>query len=316
MIIKINKKNAGQRLDKFLAGSLDNLSRSQIQKLIIAQLVSVNDMVASPHYNLKSGDIINLQKKLFKNNLPVKNKNIKIKPIDYDIPIIDETNQFLVINKPAGLAVHGTDNYTLADWLKAKYPKIKNIGDDPDRPGIVHRLDKDVSGLMIIAKTKEAFDQFKKQFQHRTIVKEYTALVHGKIQKDQGIINFPIKRAKDGYKMAAMPLTVKGEPAKSGRLAETQFWIKARLINYTLLKIKIRTGRTHQIRVHLAAYDHPVVGDNIYATAKARIQNKKIGLNRIFLVADHLNFIDTAGKQKNYNIDLTEELTDILKIVK
>lgn len=320
MIIKITEKNSGARLDKFLANSdsiwLKNRpSRSQIQKLIERAVIKVNHSPTSSHYSLKPNDIINIQKKSLKNGTQIEEKASTITP-NHNIEIISATDEFLIINKPAGLAVHGATGYNLTDWLKTKYPKIKTVGDDQARPGIVHRLDKDVSGLMIIAKTQTAFDHFKKQFQNRTIIKEYTALVHGKIKKDADIINFPIKRSREGYKMAAMPLTTRGKPAENGRLAETEFQVITRLINYTLLKIKIKTGRTHQIRVHLAAYDRPVVGDNIYGTARTRTQNKKLGLNRIFLIADHLGFNDLNNTRKDYKIGLTEELKSILKVVK
>lgn len=306
-------------MDKFLTNRdaiwKSKLSRSQIQQLIEQGTILVNNLLTTSHCRLKPGDIINV-KKIGKKESKTNTDNNRDSKLKEPIEIIKETAEFLVINKPAGLAVHGQGNYTLADWLKAKYPQIKKIGDDPERPGIVHRLDKDVSGLMVIAKTQAAFDNLKNQFQDRTIIKEYTALVYGKIQKDNGIINFPIKRAKDGYKMAAIPLTVKGRPAQEGRPAETQFRIKTRFINYTLLKIRIKTGRTHQIRVHLSAYDHPLTGDKAYGTAKTRRQNKKLGLNRIFLIADHLSFIDLTNSQQNLEINLTEELKNILKIVK
>ncbi|OGF23050.1 hypothetical protein A3D45_00110 [Candidatus Falkowbacteria bacterium RIFCSPHIGHO2_02_FULL_42_9] len=320
MIIKITKKTAGLRLDKFLASSQtiwgkNQPSRSQIQKLIEKNVIKINGLPTLAHAWLKSSDIINVQKILAKKNQRSQKAIPKTAP-EPKIEIIDETAELLIINKPAGLIVHGTAGDTLADWLKTKYPKIKTIGDDPDRPGIVHRLDKEVSGLMVIAKTQGSFNHLKKQFQSRTIIKEYTALVHGQIQRDASTINFPIQRSSAGYKMAALPLTTKGELTNHGRSAETEFRVITRLINYTLLKIKIKTGRTHQIRVHLAAYGHPVVGDKIYGTAKTKRQNKKLNLNRVFLIADHLSFTDLANKQKDFKISLTEELKNILKIVK
>lgn len=316
MTIKITEADSGERLDKFLTNSdLLKLSRNQIKKLIGQGLISINNLTVSSHYILKPGDIINIAKNLSLNKKAAGKKEFAAAP-GHKIKIIHETDKFLVINKPAGLAVHGSANYTLADWLMEKYPKIKKVGDDPERPGIVHRLDKDVSGLMVIAKTQDAFLNLKKQFQDRTIKKEYTALVHGKIMKENAIINFPIKRSREGYKMAAMPATTKGEPTEDGRLAETEFRVLRRLINYTLLKIKIRTGRTHQIRVHLAAYDHPIVGDDIYGTAKSRTQNKKLNLSRIFLIADRLSFTDLTGARQDYKIGLTDELKNILKIIK
>ncbi|MBU0722574.1 RluA family pseudouridine synthase [Patescibacteria group bacterium] len=324
MIIKITEQSAGVRLDKFLANSnLLKLSRNQIQKLIEQGLININNLTVSSHYFLKPGDIINVAKNLSSNKKLIDKK--KFTRLDnkhlagfvsapcHKIKIIHETDEFLVINKPAGLAIHGSANYTLADWLMEKYPGIIQVGEDSERPGIVHRLDKDVSGLMVIAKTQTTFNNLKKQFQNRTVKKQYTALVHGKIKKDSATINFPIKRARKGYKMAAMPATTRGEPTQAGRMAETEFQIKQRLINYTLLKIKIKTGRTHQIRVHLTAYDHPIVGDNIYSTVKTRMQNKKLGLSRIFLIADRLSFIDLKNKRQNYKINLPEELKNILK---
>lgn len=316
MAIKITEINSGKRLDKFLANSgFLKISRSQIQKLIKPGLINVNRLTVSPHYTLKPGDAINIAKNLSPDKKLIAKKKSAGAP-DHKIKIVQEADEFLVINKPARLAVHGLADYTLSDWLIERYPKIKKVGDDQRRPGIVHRLDKNVSGLMVIAKTQAAFSHLKKQFQKRTVVKEYTALVHGKIKKDDGLINFPIKRAQDGYKMAALPATVKGQPAQIGRLAETKFQVKQRLINYTLLKIKIKTGRTHQIRVHLAAYDHPIVGDNTYGTAKTRAQNKKLGLNRIFLIADYLSFLDLRNDRQDFKIHLTQELKNILKIVK
>jgi len=316
MTIKITEQSAGIRLDKFLANSnFLKLSRNQIQKLIKQGLISINNLSVSVHYLLKPGDTIIIAKNLNSDKKLIDKKEFIDAP-DHKIKIIHETDEFLVINKPAGLAVHGSDSYALADWLREKYPSIRQVGDDPQRPGIVHRLDKDVSGLMVIAKTQAAFNNLKKQFQNRTVKKEYTALVHGKIAKDSATINFPIKRSRQGYKMAAMPATVKGEPTEDGRLAETEFKVLQRLINYTLLKIKIKTGRTHQIRVHLAAYGYPIVGDDTYSTAKTRIQNKKLGLNRIFLIADRLSFTDLTGARQDYKIGLTDELKNLLKIVR
>jgi len=313
MIIKITEQFIETRLDKFLARQLKDLSRSQIQKLIKQRAITVSGLSVSPHYGLKAGDIIKITEKPYR---PEKTTEKNLPKNPPDIKIMAETEEFLVINKPAGLTVHGRAPYTLADWFKAKYPGLARVGDDPERPGIVHRLDKDVSGLLVIAKTQAAFNDLKKQFQNRTVKKQYTALVYGKIKQDSGLINFPIKRAQDGYKMAAIPLTVKGETAVEGRQAETHFQIIKKFINYTLLKITIKTGRTHQIRVHLAAYDHPLVGDNIYATAKTRRQNKKLGLSRIFLIADQLSFTDLTNNLQYYKINLTDELKNLLKIVK
>ena len=232
---------------------------------------------------------------------------------------IFENNDFLVINKPAGLLVHGANHIkepTLADQLLKKYPELAKIGEDPCRPGIMHRLDKQVSGLMVIAKMQAYFDHLKKQFQDRTIIKIYIALVYGKIEKDEDEINFPIQRSSKGHKMAALPFTTKGKLTKEGRQAITEFEIIKKFINYTLLKVKIKTGRTHQIRVHLSAYGHPIVGDDLYSTKKTREKNRKIKLNRIFLAATELSFMDLNKKQKTFKINLPNELKEVLQKIK
>ncbi|HZJ41166.1 MAG TPA: RNA pseudouridine synthase, partial [Candidatus Saccharimonadales bacterium] len=221
--------------------------------------------------------------------------------------IVFEDNDYLVINKPAGLAVHGGGNIkeeTLADLLIARYPEIIKVGDDEARPGIVHRLDKEVSGLMVIAKNNNSFDNLKEQFKKRDINKQYLALAYGKVINDEGEINFPIKRSSEGYKMAAMPLNAvdlltrhNPKSRDTGNIAGvfkakeaiTLFKVKARFINYTFLEVKIKTGRTHQIRVHFFAYGHPLVGDNLYCTKKTKTKNEKINLGRIFLMASQLS---------------------------
>lgn len=236
------------------------------------------------------------------------------------IKIIFEDDAYLVIDKPAGLLVHGGPHIkeeSLVDWLLKKYPKIKEVGEDPFRPGIVHRLDKEVSGLMIVAKTQEAFRHFKKQFQSRRNIKEYTALVYGKIIKDSDEINFPIKRASVGFKMAAVPKNFESENKDSKiREAISQFEVIKKFINYSLLKVRIKTGRTHQIRVHLSAYGYPLVGDDLYSTKKTRIKNKKNQLGRIFLQATQLSFKDPKGEKKSFSLALAPELQDFLSRVK
>ncbi len=235
--------------------------------------------------------------------------------------LIEANEEFLVINKPSGLLVHGAPHIkdqpeTLANQLLADYPEIARVGEDPDRPGLMHRLDMLVSGLMVVARTQASFDHLKSQFKSRTVTKLYTALVYGSVDADEGEIDFLIQRSSKGHKMAALPKTVKGETNPLGRRAITEFCVRRHFINYTLLEIKIRTGRTHQIRTHLSAYGYPVVGDDLYGTKKTRIKNKKLELGRIFLVAHHLEFDDLDGKRRSYTIDLPDELTDFLNKLK
>ncbi|PIR93110.1 RNA pseudouridine synthase [Candidatus Falkowbacteria bacterium CG10_big_fil_rev_8_21_14_0_10_43_10] len=308
--LKVKKNDSGQRLDIFLTDKL-NLSRSKVQKLIKRGAVLVNDKVVSAHYTIQENDKI----------YPVKSRQggdfAESKIISQGklpkFKIISETDDYLVINKPAGVIVHGGEGInkpTLTDALEKKYPAIKKIGEDPLRPGIVHRLDKEASGLMVIAKNNKTFDHLKEQFKKRAILKKYLALVHGRTEKENDEIDFPISRSAKGYKMAARPNN------QGGRRAITDFAVKQNFINYTLLEVAIKTGRTHQIRVHLSAYGQPVVGDDLYGNKKTRAQNAKLKLKRIFLHAYILGFYDLRGKWQEFKIELPVELKKILKNVK
>ncbi len=233
--------------------------------------------------------------------------------------LINEQPEYIVINKPAGLLTHGAPHIkesNLIDQILTDFPDIANVGEDPFRPGIMHRLDKLASGLLVIARNMDSFDNLKKQFQKRTVSKTYSALVYGQMEGDGERITFPIKRSTKGFKMAAIPNTNKGKKNIDGRQAITDFWVEKKFINYTLLKVKIKTGRTHQIRVHMSAYGHPIVGDDLYGTKKTRIKNKKLNLGRIFLVARKLEFTDLAGEKKTYQINLPTELKEFMKKVK
>jgi 23S rRNA pseudouridine1911/1915/1917 synthase len=319
MKIKIESKDEKKRLDKFLTEVLTDYSRSQIQKMIKSGQVMVGGKTASVHCFLKIGDEVEIGEP---KEIKEEKKVSKLVKKNYDLKkmIVSENDEYLIINKPAGLTAHGADHITeetLADIIIKKYPKLKKIGDDPARPSIVHRLDKEASGLMAIPKTQDSFDNLKRQFQKRTVKKEYTALVYGQIARASGQINFPIKRSSAGHKMAALPETVRGEKDLQGaRRAVTEFKIKERFINYTLLKVKIITGRTHQIRCHLNAYGFPLVGDDLYSTKKSRDMNKKNNINRVFLAATKLGFKNLAGEEVFYEIDLPGELKNFLERVK
>ncbi|MFH1744611.1 MAG: RluA family pseudouridine synthase [bacterium] len=314
--IKIKEKFAGERIDKFLHKTLVSISRSQLQKLIKDEYILVNDKNVSTHYVLKEDDTIAIKKTT---NMPEIKKISEKKRKQPPLTIIDETNEYIIINKPAGVIVHGAPGIkekTLVDTLLQKYPSLSKIGEDPQRPAIVHRLDKDASGLMVIPKTQDSFDNLKKQFQKRTINKKYIVLVYGEILKEADEIRFPIRRSSAGYKMAALPKTVKMEKNKEGKIAISEFKIIKKFINYTLIEVKIKTGRTHQVRVHMSAYGHPLVGDNLYGTQKTKEANKKLNMTRIFLVADELGFTDLQGIKRNYKIDLPEELKGLMKKIK
>jgi 23S rRNA pseudouridine1911/1915/1917 synthase len=252
-------------------------------------------------------------------------ENIK----NYNIEIIDETNDFLIVYKPAGLIVHGgpgVKDKALSDLLVSQYPEIIDVGEDSNRPGIVHRLDKEVGGLLIIARNNESFSFFKEKFKNRLIKKGYTTLVYKQIVADFDTINFPIARSKKTGKMVALPLSVSNIKNKlnnrdkgniksilSSKEAETKFNVSKRFVNYSLLNIETSTGRTHQIRVHLSAYGHPIVGDNIYGDKKSKLNNKKINLTRVFLEADKLSFTNLNKKKYSYKLNLPKNLENFLK---
>jgi 23S rRNA pseudouridine1911/1915/1917 synthase len=239
-----------------------------------------------------------------------------------DPEIIFENEDFVVINKPAGLMVHGvkvgekrrTDvaraaEPTLVDWLLARYPEIKNVGDEPTlRPGIVHRLDKATSGVMVVAKTQPSFERLKKLFQEHRMQKTYFALVQGVPKNKKGIIDAPIgikngslKRSVHSSKMAKSAVTEYAVVKEIGSSGGGNSSEKAR---YALLKVNPKTGRTHQIRVHLASIGHPIVGDALYGgSAKAATAP------RLMLHAAVLTFSDEAGSRFEFEASLPAEFS-------
>ena len=195
------------------------------------------------------------------------------------------------------------------------YPKLKGVGEYENRPGIVHRLDREASGVMVIAKNQKMFDHLKNQFKKRETEKEYSVLVHGKIENDHGEIDFDIDRSKDG-RMASRPKTNRLSlrtimKIQFGKDALTEFWIERRFARYTLLKVQIHTGRTHQIRVHMLAFNHPVVGDTLYFNKKLNMTRDK-ELGRLFLHASHLCFRDLKDKKVCFELKLPSELDKFL----
>lgn len=241
--------------------------------------------------------------------------NMDTNPSKILVPsIVYEDNDLLVINKPAGLLTHpvpspsasyGTDPKSVVGWILQKYPQIKNIGDDPVRPGIVHRLDKYTSGLLLIAKTQATFSYLKKLFQERKIKKTYIALVHGELKNDHGIINLPL--GKIGTKQT---IKIHGKKELKEKEAVTEYKVTERFNDYTLLEVSPLTGRTHQIRIHLNSIHHPVVGDNLYGVKKNGLK-----INRLFLHAYRLEFLAPSGKKLLLETDLPQELSKALSLV-
>ncbi len=315
MKYQITPEEKGTRLDKYLVEKLSNLTRSQIQKIIKSGAVLVNGKKPTPHHFLKGGDVIDTQDiKALKKKPVVAPKITKREKMDLpDINIIYEDNDFLVIDKPAGLLTHPVQNQTkepevsLVDWLVKHYPKIKTVGDDTAlRPGIVHRLDKEASGVMIVAKNQKAFDHLKQQFQNREIKKEYRAWIYGKLANEVGTINFAIGRSRESGKMAARPIVdfySDAEENQEGKDSVTDYEVLEVHPHRSLIKAFPRTGRTHQIRVHLYAMGHPLLGDSLYKI-KSFVP---IAAPRLMLHAHKLSFKDFDGVEKTFVSPIPKE---------
>jgi len=244
-----------------------------------------------------------------------------------NIAIIHENNDFLIINKPSGLMVHGdgrSDEATLADWILEKYPDSAGVGEDWEtdsgeiiqRPGIVHRLDRETSGVMVIARTPEAFDHLKRAFQNRTVNKEYHAIVYESVKHDDGIIDASIGKSRKDFRMWSA-----GRGAR-GRLrdAMTRYQVLERFEDtkgnqFTYLACFPETGRTHQIRVHMKYLNHPVVGDNLYAGKRLKVDATSgqyaLGFTRHALHAHMLSFPDMNDREERH--EFTADMPDDFK---
>jgi len=305
-----------KRLDIFLTEKL-KISRSQAQKILIENDIFVNEKkINKAGHWLKNNDQIIIKQKPKEKITAIKKELVK--KTNYKIKIVSETKDYLVIEKPNGLLTHSTDKNepdSLAAILVKKYPELKKVGDDPKRPGIVHRLDKEASGLLVVARTQKMFENLKNQFKNRLVEKEYSVLVHGQVAKDWDEIKFPIERSRTSDRMAAIPATLRGEATISGKNALTEFWVEKRFVNFTLLRVKIHTGRMHQIRVHMLSYNHPVVGDPLYFQKKRKNKWDKI-CGRLFLHCTHLAFSDLDNQRQEFKSSIPKELENFLPLLK
>lgn len=263
---KVCKEYAGMRIDLFLAIKLPMFSRSLLKKLLTHQQVLINQRnLAKPSTTVKEHDIITLL------SIPTQTQRLtKTVLNDLGIKIIAQHQDFLIVNKPAGLVVHPpqqtfTDT-ALTDWLIQNFPQIKSVG-QPERPGIVHRLDRNTSGIMIIALTQDAYQTFTNMFKKREIQKTYIALVVGHPQKS-GTITYPI--ARHPIQKNIMHYFTNISENSSARDAQTDYQVLDYFANYSLVQVKPKTGRTHQIRVHFKAIGHPLLGDTVYGTASKK----------------------------------------------
>ena len=265
-------ESVGERLDKVLAGQLDDLSRAQIQALIKEDRVTVDGQQVKASYRISGGELIGVQ-------IPVPEDDVPPQPENIPLEVVYEDDQVAVVNKPAGLVVHpayGNQTGTLVNAILAKWPQTAAFSEE-DRAGIVHRLDKETSGVIVVAKTAEALAHLRAQFKNRTVQKRYLALVEGTPDTSEGLIDAPVGRDPKNRKKMAV--------TRDGREAVSEFQVLEHYAYQSLVEVFPKTGRTHQIRVHLAFIGHPVVGDRVYGYRKQRIK-----LKRYFLHATSITF--------------------------
>ena len=295
--IKINEENVGKRIDSFIPSIKKDISRSMVQKLIEEKNIKVNGKETKHSYKLKLNDEIEI-------SIP-EAKEIDLKAQDIPLDIIYEDDDIIVINKPKGMVVHpanGNPDGTLVNAVMAICKdSLSGIGGEI-RPGIVHRLDKDTSGAIIVAKNDKAHVNLSEQLKEHKVKKTYLALVRGIIKENEATINMPISRSnKDRKKM---------DVNKEGKEAITHFKVLGRYKNkYTLLQINLETGRTHQIRVHLSYIGYPIIGDEVYSNGK-----NEWGIKGQCLHAWKLEFIHPITKEKiSLEAEIPEYLKNILK---
>lgn len=278
------------RVDKYISDELDEIPREKIKDFIKASLIKVNNEKVKPSTKLKMGDEIFIDDSLFE--VP------EIVPEDIPLDIVYENYDFAIINKQKNLIVHPAGSIvtgTLVNALLFKYgyDGLSHIGGE-DRPGIVHRLDKDTTGLMVIAKNNESYRYLKELFETRQVRKEYLAIVFGNFDQKSGRIeNFMDRDPHNRRKMAVRP---------SGRKAISEYEVISEVDGFSLVKVHIITGRTHQIRVHMTDINHPLLGDPVYGNFK-----HKFNLDHPLLHCTHLAFTDKNGREMVFDKEVPEE---------
>ena len=304
LTFRIGPDDVGTRLDAFLASQIAGWSRARLQRLIEAEDVLVNGKPGKPSYKLRENDELEVEL--------IAPATTSFTPEAIPIEIVYEDETVVVVNKPAGLVVHpaaGIHSGTLANALAYHFQQLPNAASV--RPGIVHRLDRDTSGLMVVAKTEAALEHLSDQFRARMVYKSYSALVHGRLDSDTGRIYQPLARDPSNRTRMAV--------VRGGRTALSTYRVNRRFNRFTLLDVKLETGRTHQIRVHLAWLKHPVVGDETYGGGRDNmIQNARLkahirNMGRHFLHAEKLAFEHPkTGERIKFESPLPAELSSFL----
>lgn len=305
LTFSVSPADAGGRLDAFLAAHIEGWSRARLQRLIENADVLVNGGVSKPSHKLRPNDTIEIEL--------TPTESTSFAPEDIPIEVVYEDDDLVVVNKPAGMVVHpaaGIDSGTLANALAFHFEQLSTAS-GAARPGIVHRLDKGTSGLLVVAKTESAHEHLADQFRAREVFKSYIALVHGQVEKESGQIDQPIARdPRNRMRMAVV---------RGGRPALSIYKARQRFDRFTLLNVELKTGRTHQIRVHLAWLKHPVVGDEVYGAGRDKtvidpvIRSRIAKLGRQFLHAEQLRFRHPrTAEQLRFTAPLPAELQSLL----
>lgn len=294
----VDELNINKRIDQFVSENISDLSREAVKRLISEKEILVNSSEVKASYKLKANDVITI-------NMPeVKESHLKAQEIE--VPVIYEDEDIIVVNKPKGMVVHpgnGNPDGTLVNAiLNMCKGSLSGIGGEI-RPGIVHRIDKDTSGILIVAKNDKSHINLSEQIKNHEVSKIYIALVKGVIPEDEATITLPISRSKTDRKKMAVD--------KGGKEAVTHFKVLERFNKYTLLELKIDTGRTHQIRVHMSYIGFPVVGDLVYSNGKNDFNVKGQMLHAKKLEFTH----PTTGKKMKLEAELPEYFKEIISIL-
>ncbi len=290
-----DKSVCGQRLDMFVLEGTDNLTRSRIKTLIESGEIKVNGDIKKSGYSLRAGDVVSIAIKP-----PVE---MSIEPYDYPLDIIYQDNDLAVINKPRGMVTHpapGSPKDTLVNALLSNLDNLSDIN-GVIRPGIVHRLDKDTSGLIMVAKTNKAHLSLSTQIATKECHRNYIALVDGVIKSDEGVIIANIDRNKKDRKLMAVS-------RDGGRYAETHYTVLERYRKYCLAEFELKTGRTHQIRVHCKHIGHPIVGDSVYGGSTKLFDNGQL-LHAYKISFNH----PVSGKFMEFTSDLPDYFKDVIE---
>ena len=301
VVLRPERSDLGLRLDKYVSGELPDLSRTYLQDLIERGHVRVDGFVRRTSFKITPGQVVTV-------SIPER-VEVELLPEEIDLDFLYIDNDIVVVNKPAGMVVHpavGHGSGTLVNALLHHFPDISIAG--TFRPGLVHRLDKDTSGVIVAARNDRAMNALVRQWQDRTVEKLYQTLVAGVFEEVEGTVDAPIGRDPVHRQRMAV--------RRDGRDATTHFTVGERFKESTLLDVQIETGRTHQIRVHMAMTGHPVIGDQVYGNATSQRLATAFDVPRQFLHAASLSFLLPDGKPVTFEAPLADDLVAVLERVR